>query len=204
MGGRVVAQAGSPTKADVIARICEALAANDVPQAKEIANAEYPFKPGTAASRKYSKRQQLELFRRDCFIDRYSGQKLLFPGALRLLYRLLPDQFPLHANWKMTGTHMAWWELFPTPDHVSPAARGGTDDLENWITTSMLRNAAKAHWTLEELGWPPPSPPPSGSWDGLMRWTLDFCDAHPEHLSDRYLFGWYRAARSLLKQDRAP
>ncbi|MFF0818704.1 HNH endonuclease [Rhodococcus sp. NPDC003318] len=52
----------------------------------------------------------------------------------------------------MSQTHFAYWELFPTIDHIVPVTRGGADDESNWVTTSMLRNSAKAHWTLDELG----------------------------------------------------
>lgn len=44
-------------------------------------------------------------------------------------------------------------ELFPSIDHLVPAACGGADDESSWISTSMLRNSAKAHWPLDELGW---------------------------------------------------
>lgn len=53
----------------------------------------------------------------------------------------------------MTETHFAQWELFPTIDHLDLVARGGVDEASNWVTTSMLRNSAEAHWRLE-------------SWDG--------------------------------------
>jgi hypothetical protein len=78
-------------------------------------------------------------------VDRYSGLPLVFPGVLRLLSRLLPQEFPFHPNWKMAETHPAYWELFPTIDHVLPVSRGGVDSDVNWVTTSMLRNAAKAN-----------------------------------------------------------
>jgi len=61
----------------------------------------------------------------DGFIDRYSGQRLVFPGALRLLSHLLPAQFPFHTNWKTDSCHLAFYELFPTIDHVVPISRGG-------------------------------------------------------------------------------
>ncbi|HZP93434.1 MAG TPA: hypothetical protein VFB20_11220 [Burkholderiales bacterium] len=141
------------SKADVVATICEALAAGDVAVAKNIARAQYPFVPGAAPKRQYTELESLRIFFRDGFIDRYSGARLIFPGTLRLLSKLLPDEFPAHPNWKMSESHEIYWELFPTIDHVVPVARGGADAPENWVTTSMVRNAAKANWTLEELGW---------------------------------------------------
>jgi hypothetical protein len=108
-------------------------------------------------------------FHQDGFIDCYSGQRLIFPGTLRLLSLCLPEEFPFHSNWKMDRTHPAFWELFPTIDHIVPIARGGEDAETNWVTTSQLQNSAKANWTLKELRW---TLVPAGSveeWDGLIR-----------------------------------
>ena len=114
---------------------------------------EYPFTPPTNAWRKYSAGQYMEVFVRDGFIDRYSGRRLVFPGTLRLLSLLLLQEFPFHPNWKTDACHFAFWELFPTIDVIVPVSRGGLDREDNWVSTSMLLNAAKANFTLEELGW---------------------------------------------------
>jgi hypothetical protein len=87
------------------------------------------------------------VFLRDGFIDRYAGDKLLFPGIFRILKLELPHAFPYYLKWKMNETHIVYWELFPTIDHIFPIARGGQD-------LSMLRNSAISNWTLEEMGWP--------------------------------------------------
>ncbi|WP_274542836.1 hypothetical protein [Rhodococcus opacus] len=34
----------------------------------------------------------------------------------------------------------------------------------------MLRNSAKAHWTLDELGWSLVAAGASTAWDGLAGW----------------------------------
>ncbi len=94
----------------------------------------------------------------------------------------------------MAATHPAYWELFPTIDHVLPLARGGADSDTNWVTTSMLRNAAKANWTLEELGWRLLPPGSLADWDGLMRPFLEFVDSDRSVLEDRYLRQWHSAA----------
>src|SRR2546421_668252 len=129
-----------------------ALRMGDIAAARDVLRTEYPFVSATPEGRRYTELQSLQIFLRDGFVDRYSGQRLVFPGVLRLLSRLLPQEFPFHPNWKMTETHPAYWELFPTIDHVLPIARGGAHSQINWVTTSMLRNAGKANWTLEELG----------------------------------------------------
>ena len=153
--------------------------------------------PPQSTGRNYTELQCTAVFVRDGFIDRYSGEQLVFPGALRLLSRLLPSEFPFHSNWKMTETHMAYWELFPTVDHVIPIARGDADDDSNWVTTSMLRNSAKSNWTLEELGWDLVPPGDFKQWDGLLGWFLEFIEQDKSHLLDAYIRIWHRAASRL-------
>jgi hypothetical protein len=181
-------------RAAILDRAFRALRQGEMSAARDILRAEYPFVPISSEGRRYTEVQSLQVFRRDGFIDRYSGQRLVFPGIFRLLSRQFPQEFPYQLNWKMAETHPAYWELFPTIDHVLPVARGGPDNEENWITTSMLRNAAKANWTLQELGW---SLCPVGSltdWDGLTALFLDFVNAQRSVLEDKYLRRWYSAA----------
>ncbi|HUT99737.1 MAG TPA: HNH endonuclease [bacterium] len=185
--------------ADVVARVCGALLREDCDAARAIAVAEYPFIRHANTGRKYTELQSMRVFLRDRFTDRYSGARLVFPATLRLLSKVMPEEFPAHPNWKMSDCHIVYWELFPTIDHVVPVARGGSDDEPNWVTTSMLRNAAKSNWTLGELGWSLRSVDPDDAWDGLVCWCLDYLAAHPEHLSDKYIARWHRAALTALE-----
>lgn len=181
-------------RAETLSRVLHTVKRGDLPAARDILQSEYPFVPISPESRRYTEVQSLQVFRRDGFLDRYSGKRLVFPGILRLLSRLLPQEFPYHSNWKMAETHPAYWELFPTIDHVIPVARGGSDSESNWVTTSMLRNAAKSNWTLEELDW---HLCPAGSladWDGLTSLFIEMVDADQALLKDNYLRCWYKAA----------
>ncbi|MFF0242991.1 HNH endonuclease [Rhodococcus pyridinivorans] len=183
---------GSVEKAEVLARVTDALAAG-LGEGKSILRAEYPFAPPVKNYRNYTERQCLRVFYRDGFLDRYSGTKLVHPGALRTLATLLPEDFPFHSNWQMSRTHSAFWELFPTIDHRTPVARGGEDAEPNWVSTSMLRNSAKAHWTLDELGWTLHPPGDHTQWDGLAGWFVDYLTDHPELMAEPYLAKWFRA-----------
>ena len=91
--------------------------------------------------------QKMNQFLRDGFIDRYSGQKLLNPGILKIISHHFPEDFPYHPHWKMTETHIAYWELTPTLDHIYPIAQGGQDNEKNWVTTSMKNNSIKSNYT---------------------------------------------------------
>jgi hypothetical protein len=195
-------QAEERGKADIVARVCDALLRGDLDAARAIARSEHPFVPQSKAGRAYSELQSVRVFLRDRFTDRYSGAHLVFPGALRLLSKVMPAEFPAHPNWKMSESHIAFWELFPTIDHIRPVARGGADEEANWVTTSMVRNAAKANWTLEELGWTLLDVPTSTTWDGLVGWARDYLAMHPEHLSDKYIAIWHRAALNALENSR--
>jgi hypothetical protein len=99
----------------------------------------------------------------------------------------------------MSETHMMYWELFPTVDHILPIARGGIDEESNWVTTSMLRNSMKANWTLEELNW---SLLPIGDlqeWDGLTNLFVLLVDNFPQYKSHRYISVWFNAAVKAIK-----
>lgn len=99
----------------------------------------------------------------------------------------------------MTEGHVAYWELFPTIDHVIPIARGGKDTTENWVTTSMLHNQVKNNWTLEQLNWTLHSPSEFKDWDGLTAEFIKYVSQHSELLQDKYISSWYRASQIALK-----
>jgi len=158
--------------AAVLRQLCGLLDAEDTAAAVDLLRTHYPVPLPQTARRAWPPARAMAIFLRDGFTDRYSGAPLVFPGTLRAISLLLPKDFPYQRNWRQSETHAAFWELYPTIDHVVPLARGGTDDPSNVVTTSMVRNAAKANWTLEELGWPVSLAPPVKDWDGLLPWFL--------------------------------
>jgi hypothetical protein len=184
-------------RSQIIAEVCRVVEHSRA-EAQRVVREYYPFAQLESAKRTYTAIDCTAVFIRDGFIDRYSGRRLVFPGTLRLLSLLLPEEFPFHPNWKMDSTHPAFWELFPTIDHVVPVARGGIDAEENWVTTSQLRNSAKANWTLEELSWKLVPPGNIRDWDGLSQWFVDFIEGHNNLLGNKYLRMWWRAAKTCL------
>jgi hypothetical protein len=121
---------------------------------------------------------------------------LIFPGTLLAISLLLPSEFPYQKHWRQSETHPAFWELYPTIDHVIPLARGGSDQEVNVVTTSMVRNAAKANWLLRELGWREELAAPIGNWDGLLSWFLIASQQFPILREDPGLKNWHKAARN--------
>ena len=140
-------------KIDAIERAVNRLLQHNVAEARIAIETEYPFHKLTAQGRNYTDKEKMAQFVRDGFIDRYSGQKLVNPGILKVLSYYMTETFPYHAHWKMEECHNAYWEFVPTVDHIYPVALGGTDSMDNWATTSMLHNSIKSNWTLEQLNW---------------------------------------------------
>jgi hypothetical protein len=187
-------------KTTVLADVCAALSDNRRDRAGAILRERYPFVPLANVGRRYSVRQMLTVFARDGFVDRYSDVRLICVATLRLISKRLPDQFPFQSNWRTDACHFAFWELVPTIDHILPVSRGGTDDESNWATTSMLRNSAKANFTLDELGWSLHPPGDMREWDGLLGWFVDQARADRTVLEDPYLRQWFSAAGHIRGQ----
>ena len=166
------------------------------------ANSNYPFINRLAHKRQYSKYQMCRVFLRDHFIDRYTGKKLLFPGLIKILSVEFPDIFKQHKNWKMAETHMIYWELFPTIDHVIPIALGGQDIESNWVTTSMISNSAKLNWTIEELGWTLHVNNGHETWDGLVSLFLDLTKKNPDYEKVDYIRSWKAGLIRALNEER--
>ena len=163
--------------------------------ARKIIQNQYPFHKLDHVGRNYTDKQKMEQFKRDGFIDRYSGQKLLNPGLLKVLSHYLPDVFPYHAHWKMEECHNAYWEFVPTVDHIYPIALGGVDSEENWATTSMLHNSIKSNWTLEQLQWKLCEPGKYGEWDGLTALFVALVEVDSSLVEDAYIRKWYKLSK---------
>src|SRR5262245_50143460 len=159
-------------KCATIAGICDALLTSNTAAARELLRQCYPYAPEPIAKRRYGPVESTRVFVRDGFIDRYCGERLVFPPVLRVLSLVLGEAFPFHPNWKTEVTHPAYWEVGATVDHLVPVTRGGSDIEANWITTSMARNSAKMNWTLQELGWELHHPGSIDDWDELIVWFI--------------------------------
>jgi len=180
--------------AAVLKQLCGLLEAGDTPAAVDLLRTHYPAPLAQTARRGWPPARAMTIFLRDGFTDRYSNTPLVFPGTLRAISLLLPEDFPYQRNWRQSETHAAFWELYPTIDHVVPLARGGADSADNVVTTSMLRNAAKANWTLEELGWSVSLAPPGEKWDGLLPWFLVAYEKFQALRDDPGTRSWHKVA----------
>lgn len=177
----------------IIEDVCRAIGKGSLADAKEVIKSNYPFKPMIKGGRRYGEYQKTRVFLRDGFIDRYSGEKMVFPPVLRLMSLLMPDEFPFHPNWKMSECHLAYWQLLPTVDHIIPTSRGGQDAESNLVCTSQLRNSAKSNWLLEELGWQLHEPGSLKDWDGMAHWFRVYASNNQKVLADKYISSWHIA-----------
>ena len=131
---------------------------------------------------------------RDGFVDRYGGEQLVFPGVLRALSHLLPEEFPYHTNWKFGVSHPWYYDLYATIDHIVPVSMQGANSLDNWVTTSMRRNLIKSNRSLEDLKWGFISKGDPTGWDGHMHWFIEYVRSRPELRELAWLNSWYQAA----------
>ncbi len=185
-------------KSEIISNIATMLLQNDTESAKEIICNDYPHKIFEVEKRSYSLTQKMEQFLRDGFIDRYTGEKLLNPGILKVISLYFPDEFPFQSHWKMTQTHIAYWELVPTIDHIYPIAKGGYDNEDNWVTTSMKNNSIKSNYTIDEIHWKLYPKGHIQDWDGLTKLFVELVDNNNQLLNDAYIKNWYNVSKKLM------
>ena len=188
------------SKADIINQIAECIKDDNLDEAEKIIKSDYPFREMDVKKRSYSVKQKMDQFVRDGFIDRYSGERLVNPGILRVISEYYPLIFPYHPHWKTTETHSAYWQLTPTIDHIVPIARGGRDEDTNWATTSMLNNSVKNNWTLEELRWTLFEPGEIDEWDGLTSLFVEIVERDNKLLECNYIKQWYSVSKITGKQ----
>lgn len=75
---------------------------------------------------------------------------------------------------------------------------GGTNDYDNLVCTSMLRNSEKTNFTLEELGWCIYPPGDYHDWDGMTNWFIQYVIENGYLMESNYIKKWYIAAKSVL------
>ena len=188
-------------KVDVVVDSFARLRAGDDDVARAIIDTEYPFVPLVRKSRKSrssTRSRVLQIANRDGFIDLYTGKKLVYPAAMKVMSLSMPQTFPWHPKGKMDIAHIAWWELFPTLDHVTPITLDGDDTDDNIVLCSMTTNMAKSNWTLDELGWKKRARGDMSKWDGLLKTTTVLIAQRTELQNDLEIQRWHTAALKLF------
>ncbi len=191
--------------------------------ALSVAHPPSAFRPAGSKARapkrlSLDKPAELRIWRRDRFQDRYSGERLVFPGTLILLAVILPDviPYPDPPRPKRERTHQMLFELFAVADHVIPLSRpeqlraaglADPNDDANLVTTSAANHTAKGIALPAEIGWTCHGIPEASTWDGLSGWFLEYLGRNPAPLADpthgESLEGW-RAALARTVQAPSP
>lgn len=185
-------------KSTIISEIVDRLLIDKKEDAKAIICTGYPHTVYDIEKRSYTSTEKMEQFIRDGFIDRYTGQRLLNPGILKVISTYFPEEFPFHPHWKMTETHIAYWELIPTIDHIYPIAKGGHDEKSNWVTTSMKNNSIKSNYTIDEIHWTLHPQGDINEWDGLTKAFVELVNQNKDLLKDNYIKSWYNISIKLM------
>ena len=187
---------------NILVESCELILEGNIDKAKSVIEDNYKHDFIEYATRSMSNYEKLKIFLNDGFIDRYSGKKLLYPNVLRILSFELDDIFPFQSNWKVSNCHIAYWDYFPTYDHIIPIARGGKDIPENIVTTSMKMNSAKSNFLAEEIGFTVYEKGNLDNWDGMISWYLKYIEKDDKILKDKYMLNWHNALIKCIKDDK--
>lgn len=183
------------SRADVLIYACLALEAGSAHAAEKIIATGFPFSHYLNDEKPLSEAAQLKIFRRDGFIDRFTGQKVFLPPVLTVLSEMLPDVFPNHPNWKRDETHQAHEMFNATIKKIIPNRPA---DEFNLVTVSSKTKFVVANATLEDLGWKLLSLEEIDDirWDGMTDWFVRYVDEHRELLETSLIARWYKAVQN--------
>ncbi|MBR4383255.1 MAG: hypothetical protein IKP64_06830 [Selenomonadaceae bacterium] len=183
------------SRADALFYACLALETGSVNAAEKIIATGFPFSGYLNDEKPLSEAAQLKIFRRDGFVDRFTGQKVFLPPVLTVLSEMLPDVFPNHPNWKRDETHQAHEMFTATVKKIIPNRPA---DEFNLATAAYKTKAAKANATLEDLGWKILSLEEIADlrWNGMTGWFMNYVDDHRDLLSVPLIARWYKAIQN--------
>lgn len=141
----------------------------------------------------------MTVFARDGFMNRYTGELLIFPAVLRLLSKEFPSAMPYQPAWRLGEIHIAYYDLCACIDRLLPMSRGGSNAESNSVTTTMPFVLARSQSTVEEIGWKLTREGFVDEWDGMSSWYVEYVKANPELRSTNYFNLWYIAAKKVLE-----
>lgn len=114
-------------------------------------------------------RDAKQVLTRDGFRCRFCGTRVIVSEARKAFIKALPEV----VRWDGTnkGSHSGLAVLAASIDHLVPFQRGGSNDLDNLVTTCNPCQYGRVHYLLneEDLEDPRKYPPIIDRWDGLAR-----------------------------------
>ena len=109
-------------KITTIKQSAKSILTGNIESAKNLINKEYPFKKLKPEGRSYTDKEKYEQFVRDGFIDRYTGEKLVNPGLLKVLSYYSRMHFHIRAigRWKNVTVPTGNWSQQLTTSFLLP------------------------------------------------------------------------------------
>lgn len=141
---------------------------------------------------------KMRVFCRDGFINRFTGELLIFPAVLGLLSKEFPADFPYQQAWELGEVHIAYYDLGACASKLLLPSRGGSEAEDNLITTTMPYVLARGNCTVEEVGWRLTRVGYVEEWDGMSTWYVEYVNDHPEIRNLNFFNQWYNAAKQTL------
>jgi hypothetical protein len=131
-------------------------------------NPVYPRLPPSRGPRMPTLGVAREVLARDAYRCRFCGCRVVVKEARETFIKALPTEAKLDGR---GCHHFAFGALRASVDHVVPFRRGGTNEMDNLVTTCGPCQFGRGHWLLEECELEDPRryPPLWGPWDGLIR-----------------------------------
>jgi 5-methylcytosine-specific restriction endonuclease McrA len=110
-----------------------------------------------------------QVMTRDGYRCRFCGSRVIVKETRKAFVRALPTV----ARWGRTNgeCHFGLAVLAASIDHLVPFQRGGSNDLDNLVTTCNPCQFGRGHWLLDEVELEDPRsyPPSVDGWDGITR-----------------------------------
>jgi hypothetical protein len=209
-------------RSEIIMDVCLALSEGDQGRGRGLITKEYPFDP-LALPREVPVRvrspdlpkleaseetktfwtenqaMKMRVFARDGFINRFTGELLIFPATLRLLSKEFPKELPYQQAWRLGAVHLAYYDLYACANKLVPLSPGGKGEEANLITTTMPYVLARSDSTVEEVGWRLTREGYVDEWDGMSSWYVEYVKEHPELRNENYFNMWFNAAKQVLE-----
>ncbi|MEM0448875.1 MAG: hypothetical protein QW520_03520 [Methanomassiliicoccales archaeon] len=142
---------------------------------------------------------KMKVFSRDGFINRFTGEPVIFPAVLRLLSEKFSMDFPFHEFWAEGEMHQAYYLTGACTALIIPQSRGGESNESNMLTTTFPFVLARSDLTPDEAGWRMTREGFVDEWDGMSSWYVDYVKENPDWRKINFFNLWYNAARQTLK-----
>lgn len=186
------------SRANVLVHACLALEAGSVDAAKKIIETDFPFSRYIKDEKQLPEAEQMKIFMRDGFVDRFTGKRVFMPAVLVVLGKTMPDVFPYKdTHWDRDQTHQAHEMFTAAVKKIIPSASAKYE--RNLVTVSYLTKLSRGNATIEDLGQRLLTLEEIENlrWDGMTDWFVRYVDEHRDLLANTMINKWYTAIQKI-------